>query len=355
MSGTSVVRSLSDLEQLREGWDAMATSRRTPLLEYDWFASCAEAFHHERELRIVAAERAGALAGVAPLALERVSNGTRLTLLGSSKLFEPSGWLYATPAVVPELMNAVLDFGRPIALQRIEAGSVLSQTIPDLSRGRALTVTRDTAPSMAVCTRGSWQDYYASLSTRITVNLPRLRRRAERTLGALAIVERHPQPSEVDEVLATLIAVEDSGWKGRQGSSLAQRSDLRDFFQRYCRRAASHGRLRVATLSFGVTVAAVELSIEAFERLWQLKIGYHEAAAQYYPGLQLTAASIRAAFERGLEAYEFLGSAEAWEERWRPEARRYQALLVYPFNTAGVVTACRDFAGAMWRRAQTRA
>jgi CelD/BcsL family acetyltransferase involved in cellulose biosynthesis len=278
-----------------------------------------------------------------------------VTLLGASKLFEPSGWLYATPAVVPELMNAALDFGRPILLQRIEADSALSRTIPGLTRGRALTVTRDTAPSMAVGTRGSWEAYHDSLSTRITVNLPRLRRKAERSLGPLEVVERQPQSAEVDDILGTLITIEDSGWKGRQGSSLAQRSDLRDFFRRYCRRAASQGRLRVVTLSFGTTLAAVELSIEAFDRLWQLKIGYHEGAAQYYPGLQLTAASIRAAFERGVEAYEFLGSAEAWEERWRPETRRYQALVVYPFNAAGVVTACRDFAGAMWRRAQTHA
>jgi CelD/BcsL family acetyltransferase involved in cellulose biosynthesis len=171
----------------------------------------------------------------------------------------------------------------------------------------------------------------------------------------LEIVEQQPQPSQVDDVLETLITVEDSGWKGRQGSSLARRPDLREFFRRYCRRAASRGRLRVATLSFGASVAAVELSIDAFDRLWQLKIGYHEAVAQYYPGLQLTAASIRAAFERGLEAYEFLGSAEAWEERWRPQPRFYQALLVYPFNAAGVVTACKDFAGAMWRRAQKHA
>jgi hypothetical protein len=55
----------------------------------------------------------------------------------------------------------------------------------------------------------------------------------------------------------------------------------------------------VTTLSFGSNVAAVELSVEAYRRMWQLKIGSNDALAKFYPGLHLTEASIRSAFERG--------------------------------------------------------
>ena len=57
----------------------------------------------------------------------------------------------------------------------------------------------------------------------------------------------------------------------------------------------------------------MELAIEACGRHWQLKIGYVDELAAYYPGLQLTEGSIRAAFAAGLDAYEFLGSAASWE------------------------------------------
>ena len=132
----------------------------------------------------------------------------------------------------------------------------------------------------------------------MTVNLRRLRRKAERELGPQSVVQRIPRPSDVPDLLEILMKVEGSGWKARNGSALRDRSDLRDFFSRYAKRAAARGSLRVTTLSFGSTVAAVELSVEAHRRMWQLKIGYNGALRAYYPGLHLTGASLRAANTR---------------------------------------------------------
>jgi CelD/BcsL family acetyltransferase involved in cellulose biosynthesis len=353
MSGATIVRSRAAVAALRDDWNALSASWRSPLLDHDWFASCADALHEDGDLRVVTVRRDGALSGVAPLVLERTPAGERLTLLGASRLFEPSGWLYASPTVLAELLEPALATGQPLMLARVASDSTLCREIGNLTRGRGVAVARTTAPSLAVATRGVWRDYYESLSSRITSNLPRVRRKAERDLGPMDVVERHPAVQDVDALLETLIAVENSGWKGRRGSSLASRADLRSFFRGYCRRAAAKRQLRVSTLSFGSHTAAVELSIEAYDRLWQLKIAYQDALAAYYPGLQLTERSIQSAFARGLEAYEFLGGAESWEERWRPETRAYQTLLVYPFSANGVMGACRDFAGAMLRKAHT--
>jgi len=107
-------------------------------------------------------------------------------------------------------------------------------------------------------------------------------------------------------------------------------------------------------LRFGTQLAAAELSVAAYGRMWQLKIGYHEAVGAYYPGLHLTAASIEEAFERGLEAYEFLGSAAPWEERWNPEVRRFHTLIAYPMTAAGLAGAGRDLVGSLLRRMPSR-
>ncbi len=239
-------------------------------------------------------------------------------------------------------------------LQRIPAGSTLCNVLATFPRHRALTVVRSTAASLAVPTRGTWDDYYASLSSQITSNLPRVRKKAEKALGPMTVERLDPKPSEVDELLESVVAVEASGWKGRRGSALASRADLRGFFRCYCHRAAEKGRLRVSRLSFGSHVAAVELSLEAYARMWQLKIGYQHQLASFYPGLHLTESSIRSTFERGLDAYEFLGSATAWEENWRPEMRRYQTLAVYPVTAGGLVGACRDLVSALWRHAHRK-
>jgi CelD/BcsL family acetyltransferase involved in cellulose biosynthesis len=199
----------------------------------------------------------------------------------------------------------------------------------------------------------SWAGYWSELSSHITENLKRLRRKAERQHGAMSVHTAEPRPEEVDQALETVVSIEGSGWKGRNGSSLARRGDLREFFRRYCRRAAEKGRLRVTTISFGSHIAAVELAIEAYRRLWQLKIGYSEALRSFYPGLHLTEASIRSAYERRLESFEFLGSAADWERRWNPEERRYQVVALYPLSVAGILTGCRDVAGRVWRRASS--
>jgi CelD/BcsL family acetyltransferase involved in cellulose biosynthesis len=355
MRSVEVVRSLDALRPLREAWDALAVSNGSPLLEYDWFISCAETFHREQDLRVVVARSNGSLEGVAPLACEFEGFARRLVLLGATALHEPGGWLFASDAALASLIERVSSLNHPLMLQRIAAESPLCRMLPQISKPRAISFVRVTTPSLGVPTTGAWNDYYGRLSSRITSNLPRLRRRVARDVGPVSVVERYPAAAEVDAVLNAFAAVERSGWKGRKGSSLAQRPDLSGFFRRYCRRAAERGRLRVMTLSFGANTAAMELSIEAYKRIWQLKIGFSDAFARYYPGLQLTEASIHAAFARQLDAYEFLGVAEAWEERWRPDERGCRLVVSYPLNAHGMVYACRDFAGAVVRRARSQA
>lgn len=355
MSSVDVIRSLDQLRALRDAWDGLAAASGSPLLEYDWFMSCAETFHREHDLRVAVARSRGSLAGIAPLAGELDGFARRLVLLGATVLHEPGGWLFSSEEALAALIDRVAALNQPLMLQRIAAGSPLCQMLPGLTKSRALSFVRVTTPSLAVPTGGAWDDYYRRLSSRITSNLPRLRRRAAREVGALSVVERYPVPADVDAMLNAFAAIERSGWKGRNGSSISQRPDLSGFFRRYCRRAAARGRLRVMTLSFGANTAAMELSIEAYRRVWQLKIGFSEAFARYYPGLQLTEASIRAAFARQLDAYEFLGVAEEWEQRWGAEERGCRLVVSYPLNARGMVYACRDLAGAMVRRARSQA
>ncbi len=345
-----MVRSVQQLKALGDEWDALSARFRLPLLDHDWFVSCAEAFHRDEDLRILTIRDGSSLSGAAPLVHERASAGRRLMLLGVSRLYEPCGWLFSSERALSELVDRALALGQPMILQRIPAESVTRAALTALPRYRAVTVVRSTAASLAVAARGSLDVYYTSLSSRITSNLPRVRKKAEKALGPVTVEQLDPRPSEVDELLELVIAVEGSGWKGRRGSALGSRADLREFFRRYCHRAAEKSRLRVSRLSFGSHVAAVELSLEAYARMWQLKIGYHEQLAPFYPGLHLTESSIRSTFERGLDAYEFLGSAAAWQEEWRPEARRYETLAVYPVTAPGVIGACQDVAGALWRR-----
>ena len=342
--------SIPQLDALRDEWPSLASDRRTPLLDHDWFLSCAEAFHAASDLRIVTARLGGQLVGVAPLVQEQSATGRRVMQLGVSRLYEPSDWLCASDDAASDLVDQALALGPPVVLQRLPEVSIVARALRARPWRNAVTLARSTASALAVPTQGRWTDYYGRLSSQVTSNLKRVRRKAEAALGPMRVEHLTPAPSEVDALLESFIVIEGSGWKGRRGSNLGTRADLRGFFWRYCHRAAAQERLHIARLSFGSHTAAAELSVVAYARMWQLKIGYHDSVGAYYPGLHLTSSSIQWAFEQGLEAYEFLGSAAPWEERWRPEVRLYQTVAAYPMTTSGMVGAGRDLVSAAWRR-----
>jgi CelD/BcsL family acetyltransferase involved in cellulose biosynthesis len=168
--------------------------------------------------------------------------------------------------------------------------------------------------------------------------------------GNLRLEELKPGPAEVREVFAQLVALEAGGWKGQAGSALAVKPALSQFFQGYVHRAAERGRLRVTRLWIGDVTAAAELAVEAYGRRWGLKLAYDEQFARWAPALQVVHASIKACTDRGLTAYEFLGSAESWQKRWKPEERRYAFTVMYPLSGRAAATAVKDLTSMLARR-----
>ena len=59
---------------------------------------------------------------------------------------------------------------------------------------------------------------------------------------------------------------------------------------------------------------------------------------------------MRDAIERKVVAYEFLGSAEPWEERWGTESQSYLLSLVYPIRINGAFALFVDGITVIHRR-----
>jgi CelD/BcsL family acetyltransferase involved in cellulose biosynthesis len=341
----TLVRSLAALRSLQADWEAMEWRSGSPLLGFAWFLSAAESLYDERQLRTAVARAGGAVSGLAPLVEEATDEGTRITLLGTSRLFEPSDWLCGDAGTARELAEHALTVGPPLLLQRVPLTSHLCGLLPRIGAS-GVSLGRRATPSWAVDTSGSWEEYTARLSGR----LGKLRRKAEQEFGRVDFEHTEIAPDDVQSVMERFAALEATGWKARQGSALGQQRQLFDFYRRYGRRAAAAGTLRVSTLRFGSHVAAMEIVVDAFNRRWQLKVAYDEAVARYSPGLQLLHHTLADAFARRLSAYEFLGVAESWEERWLPEPREYRKVMLYPASVRGAVEVVRDLATFAWRR-----
>jgi CelD/BcsL family acetyltransferase involved in cellulose biosynthesis len=348
-----VLRSLAQLDALMDEWDRLAATRSTPVLEHEWMRCCAQAFHPPGSLRVVTVRRRGRLVAAAPLAAAPRSGIERLELIGMTALREPGGLIYEDDAALSELLCALIALGAPVTLERLEARSAVGRLLSTYVRRPGVIVRRPTASSLFVPVRGEWATYRTQLSSRITGNLPRLRRRAEK-LGAVRVEVLQPAPDETPALLETVMTVEAAGWKGRSGSAMRARGDLRAFFGAYALSAARARRLRICRLWLGSRIAAAELAVVAYQRWWQLKIGYDDTFAELYPGLQLTDENIRYAFEQRLEAYEFLGSAAPWERHWNPEEREHELVVLYPRTPAALWGLVVDAGGAAARRVAQR-
>ncbi|HTM32725.1 MAG TPA: GNAT family N-acetyltransferase [Vicinamibacterales bacterium] len=340
-TGTRIIRSVDGFAELERPWNELADRTGNPLLRHEWFASCAETLVAPGSLAIVIAMRDGQLVGAAPLATQIESVGARLEFLGVRALYEPCEFLFSDAAARDDLCEAIAAQRQPVVLRRAPADPELVRVLRRMVPWPGQVVTRTESRSLFVPIHGSWTEYARGLSSHLSGNLRRLRNKLGRE-GTVSVDVLSPSEAEADSCLEMFMEVEDSGWKADAGGSLRRRPPLHAFFRAYTRRAARAGLLRVAFLRAGARVVAAEVAIEAYRRWWQLKIGYLHEMAGHYPGLQLCEATIRHAFERGLESYEFLGVAANWERRWGAQERTHQTVLVYPGAWSGARAAAVD-------------
>jgi CelD/BcsL family acetyltransferase involved in cellulose biosynthesis len=343
-----VLRSIPQLEALRDEWNALADLQGHALLRHEWTLSAARTLHGPQDLAVVVRRSGGRLDAVAPLARVTGSPVERLEFIGAEALYEPTGFLTRDARAREALLGDLVRLRRPLMLRRLPGGDETSD-LRRIGSGRGMLVVKHTAPALAVPIANGGPEPLAQLPGKLRYDVKRARTRAAEH-GAVSVEMTAPREHEADAALDAFMTVEASGWKGRNGSAMSMNPKIQSFFRTFCRLSAAAGTLRVAYLRAGSTLAAVQLGIDVYERRWVLKIGYDEAMARCSPGLLLTAEAIADAHRRGLRSYEFLGSAEAWEERWRPEQRPCVVAAFYPWSVRGGMSASMDIADAVWKR-----
>ena len=344
-----ILRSIPQLEAVRDEWNALADHEGHALLRHDWFLSAARTLHAPTDPAVVVTRRWGRVEGIAPLVESSAYGMRRLRFIGASALHEPARLLARDARARVALLDAMARLDRPLALERFAIDSVELDELHHRVRGQGWLVVRQTAPALRVELEGNGLRPLDRMSSKLRYDLKRARSRAAE-FGDMTIAVTTPDPQQVDEALDAFIQVESSGWKRQSGSALALRPRLQEFFRTYGRLASASGLLRFFWLRIGGSIAAAKIAVEVYDRLWVLKIGYNASMARCSPGFLLTAETITYAASRGLKSYEFLGSAEDWERRWRPVDRPTNLLVFYPWSMRGCLGASLDIAGSAWRR-----
>src|SRR5437763_11161592 len=164
---------------------------------------------------------------------------------------------------------------------------------------------------------------YDGLTRRFRRNL----RRAERRLGELGEVcfEVVTTGTRLKQALDVFYRLEASGWKGQRGTAVAQRSQVKRFYDGLVDRAEVW--IPILTVC-GDPVAAYVLRISG-HNIFALKTGYDQTYSKYAPGLLLTSRVIRYGLEHGMEMLDLMPSQARWNADWAREVRPHYGLLPF--------------------------
>jgi CelD/BcsL family acetyltransferase involved in cellulose biosynthesis len=328
-----IITTLEELKSISTQWRELATQLNSPLLQYEWFASCAEALHHSDELSIVVTHSDGKINGVAPFVLTGNDGPEQLEILGARVLGEPVAFLYDSQASLQDLTAAILEMRKPLFVKNLRDDSPEINLLRRQHKGKYFVRTDASSPFISFAK--TWDEFLATMSSNDRNHLRRKKKSLDQK-GKVTFEICNPDPNCVKDTLDEFMRVEAAGWKGQQRTALAFDQPLRCFFDTYAREANRQGYLRLCLLRVDDKLIAGQIAVLYAKRFWLLKVGYDEEWAEYSPGVLLTHEVIRHACQEGLEGFEFLGRDEHWIHRWTRQVHRYVTFVGYPFSPSGI-------------------
>lgn len=350
---------LAALRPWAERWNALAANapQRLPMLSLAWIDAYAKTLMPPGAvLHCALAHDNGQLVGALPLVWRR--SGMPLVWVGSAstpyQAHSAFGDVLADPRWAPSVVPALLAAAcarpgmrlREFALRGV---SSTSPTIRCLLPQRLATVqTLPTTPTMHTThTRhrswGSflaidapWSAYRDGLSKNFRANLRkahnRLRDSGEGAPEFLWLTGERAEPRH----LASFLALEASGWKGRAGSAIGQDAPLCAFYQALCENMHRLGVLEWHFMTLRGRTVAAHMAVRTGRSLSLLKIAYDEGLARFSPGNLLFEATVqRACSEAQTDEINCLTDMD-WHRPWNMQRREYFDVRVFPATLLGV-------------------
>lgn len=181
-----------------------------------------------------------------------------------------------------------------------------------------------------VILKGTFEDYWHGRGKDLVGNQARRRRRLVEAGHKVTLVEDR-DPSVVADRIAEYGCLEESGWKGKDGTAVsmtnAQGAFYRDVFEHFCR----NGEGTVYRLQLDGRTIASQLAVHRDEMLVFLKMTYDESFAKYAPGYLLREEILKTLFaQEKIKQVEFYGKVrEGWTTKWTDEVHTMYHYNIY--------------------------
>ncbi len=287
---------LTTLAELETGhhaaWDACVAhaAEPNPFAERWFLAASARHLGGDAGVRAVAAFRGEALIGLMPLGVEpryyRIPLPTLANWVHANAFLGMPLLRAGEEAAAMAAMLACLDKapGLPPLLHLtaiVEGGAahraltaVADRPIATVMRHERALLASDLSPTVY---------YEATVRKKKRKELKRLANRLAE-LGPVVTTRLAPG-DDLDEWIDAFLALEASGWKGREGSALGSEAAKRAFFAEALAGAREAGRLEILRMSVGDRTIAMLVNFLCPPGSTSFKIAYDEDYARFSPGV----------------------------------------------------------------------
>jgi len=322
-------------------WHLLATQRpaSAPLTDAVWVRSWLEAFAPAEPV-LLAARDGRHLVGLA--ALQRLAesrHGDRVTVLQSltneeSFRFDFLSW-QGRRDILEHMWRALCDTAGCdlIRIQHVPESSPTLQAALTVAREcgwRALLRPTFVTPWRPLSRLAPWDE---NLTRKFKSNLRRRERRLEElgTLRCDVVRSGRALPG----ALEAFYRLEAQGWKGQNGTAVAQRPQVKAFYDRLVERAAADGGVWIPLLTLSENPIAAQVLRVSGPTMFGLKTAYDEGYAKYGPGQVLTSRVIRYGLDQGMAGLDLLAGNASYKADWAREVRPHCELLLFAPTLAG--------------------
>jgi len=238
-------------------------------------------------------------------------------------------------ARIGELLAAArkLTGERRLAIERFHSGGRFGEALAPAIEAAGLIEVVSVTAERAVLRRREDGDYLSHFRSRRRREM----RRASRKLAEA--IDQEPEIVDLSadpDVAEIFLALEGSGWKGREGTAMISEDADAAFFAELCANYRTDGRLEVLCLRAVDDVIAMLVDLQSGNASFSVKMTYDESYSEFGPGSQLALGNLDHFHASGMAYMDSCAEPdnEMMNRLW-PERMQLQSIALVPIGPRG--------------------
>jgi CelD/BcsL family acetyltransferase involved in cellulose biosynthesis len=349
---------LNSMEALKLEWNQLLRESAfdSVFLTHEWFYNFVKSFQLGDRLFVVLIYE-DELVGILPMYKEttKLCGLTFVTLKSITNVHSPKFSFIVKTGFEDLVFRALHDLKARAPWDAVELHYVVEKSwLHQASQGHAndwvqvRTAEKSSSPHLEI--NCDWREYWEKAFQKSLRNdIKRLERQSEEKFGLAFQIISGTSLHKSD--LTDAFGIEDSGWKGKNKSSILNNPQVKAFYSSLAWAMNDQGWFQLFFLVMGDRRVAFEYCLRYGSFIAPPKIGYDDEFSRYAPGNILRRRVLEYAFANGLKRYDLLGAADPYKLKWTNGTDKL--LSVYLFNgraKSAVLKFILFDAGRMMRR-----